>query len=246
VSLGAPAELSASNSSCACIAGDENGDDRIREDDYAGWSLRLQYPGFVLSLVAMSVPIIQLIEQRAVTPGINLVKKKGGSPLALLAAAYMLLATLPKKLAALISQGESGTADAAGAAKSADADAGDEVGDEVGDDRQDAEGCEGEEPDKIGLEGDVAANTSLGVSRLLARALAAKEVTGKKIAAPEGAPPQLPNTQSSLSMMMDSHGGYAAAAAELRRQQQQEAARQQMLADDGGDDVDDGDDGGDI
>jgi hypothetical protein len=57
----------------------------------------LRTSGFALSLSAMAVPMLQLIEQRVITPFIGVVRAKGGNPLALLAAAYMLWASLPTR-----------------------------------------------------------------------------------------------------------------------------------------------------
>jgi hypothetical protein len=60
----------------------------------------LRTSGFALSLSAMAVPMLQLVEQRVITPLIGVVRAKGGNPLALLAAAYMLWASLPTRCAA--------------------------------------------------------------------------------------------------------------------------------------------------
>lgn len=86
----------------------------------------LQSAAFALSLLALAVPITQLLEQRCVTPTYNLVKNKGGDPFALLAAAYMIAASLPKRLCALLMSAEQGAKNSAQAAESASADAGDD------------------------------------------------------------------------------------------------------------------------
>ena len=84
--------------------------------------------GFAFSLAAMLVPMLQLLEQRLITPGINIVVNRGCNPLVILAAGYMLAASLPRKVANLIRaiQGFDGF-DASAAAGSATADAGDDA-----------------------------------------------------------------------------------------------------------------------
>ena len=63
--------------------------------------MRWQLTGFALSLVAMSVPISQLMEQRCITPTYNLILKKSANPMVLLAAAYMIAASLPRQVSRL-------------------------------------------------------------------------------------------------------------------------------------------------
>ena len=84
--------------------------------------------GFVLAIAAMLVPMLQLLEQRFITPCIGVVINKGGNPLALLAAAYMLAVSLPRKVInlvdALLGREQFGTSTVA---ESATADAGDDA-----------------------------------------------------------------------------------------------------------------------
>ena len=122
------------------------------------------YGAFLVQLVAMCVPIAQLIEQRAVTPTINAIQHKGGSPLALLASAYMVATSLPRQLMSLITQsgeGSGASQDDAGGASNEDG----------------AEDNEGEDAyDQDGGAGDAA----IRASQLLSRSLAAKEVAATK------------------------------------------------------------------
>ena len=256
-------------------------------------SSHLQLVGFAFSLVAMGVPIVQLMEQRALTPIINLIHTKGGNPLALLASAYMLAASMPRKLAMLLARANDAGLDATAAAGSASADAGDEAvdaeqqqqeeegegeGQEQGREAQpeplygsggihteelDVEEQEEEEDEEeddeqrrngVGVSGDTAAMTGVGVSRLLARAFAAKEASSKKMvslakAAEAPSDPQLDGGESSMAAI--------GAAARFRRQQQQryqEAAPTRDVTDaeddargdgDSGDNNDDNDNDGD-
>ena len=167
--------------------------------------MQIQYMGFVFAMIAMAVPILQLLEQRCLTPTIGVVRSKGGNPLALMAAAYMMAASLPRLLTRLISSAEDGPLDAAQAAQSATADAGDEAvvdegggggGDTGGDTgveveqldecdpggEAEAEANEEESPEETGeveLSADQITDAGARVSRLLARAVAAREVAAK-------------------------------------------------------------------
>ena len=67
----------------------------------ATWAA-LRDSGFYLALAAMFVPMVQLLEQRVITLCINVVKNRGGNPLALLAAFYLLAASLPKKMVNMV------------------------------------------------------------------------------------------------------------------------------------------------
>ena len=196
----------------------------------------LRISGFVMSLVAMVVPIAQLLEQRCVTPYVNFAKKGSANPVVLLAAAYMILASLPRQLDRFLSAALGGGMDAAQAAESASADAGDEAvvaeqgGDGVGDGGGDSggggdgdgggegggdggsaaneggagreEGTQGAEDAEeeagapsVGLSGDMVGDAATRASRLLARAMAAKEVAAKNLA---------PSTREQLGMSSES------------------------------------------
>ena len=162
-------------------------------------TLQMQLAGFILSLVAMCTPILQLLEQRLVTPAINIVLKKGANPLVLLAAAYMILASLPKMLSRLVSSADAGVVTSAQAAQSASADAGDEAVGDQGDGGGDGEGeeccdeheeCEEAPPPSVAVTADMVTDVGARVSRLLARAVAAKEVAAKNMQ-PSIAPPPI-------------------------------------------------------
>ena len=163
----------------------------------------LQDLGFWLALGAMVVPMVQLLEQRLVTPAIGIVRSRGvGSPLALLATVYMLAASLRRKIAnmvvAIAAQDDMGIDNAAGAAS---ADAGDDAVEveyednsnaDGGDPSADKDGAErergGPSERPAGLQAEQVADAGLRVTRLMGRAMAAKEAGGKAIA--QSAPKQ--------------------------------------------------------
>lgn len=147
-------------------------------------SADLRIAGFFISLVAVAVPIAQLLEQRLITPTIGLIQTGGCKPTVLCAQLYMLLTSLPLKLAKLISTGEAGGASAASSANSASADSGDDNMDEADDDGTESQGQEKEAAPALSAGAGTLAG--LKVSRLLGRALAAKEAAGKKIPARQG------------------------------------------------------------
>ena len=202
----------------------------VCELDASTWVIQMQLVAFGLSLMAICVPMVQLLEQRAVTPTINIIVAKGASPIALLAAAYMLAASLPKQLTALIGRGEAGAMDAADAAGSASADAGDDaveasasgdgggaggggadIGGQGGDGADcadEVDPCEDVEADDGGgaveLAAESAAETAVRVSRLLARAVAAKEVSGRQL---EVADSKMPSIEEGSVVSFDSFSG---------------------------------------
>ena len=169
----------------------------------------LQDLGFGLALSAMLVPMLQLIEQRLVTPAIGIAYAHGiNSPLALLATLYMLAASLPRKVANLVLfVGSHDNIGAASAADAASADAGDDAveakyegnsnnsgGASAGQGAQEGgssgEGAAAEEgrsgggassEEQMGLQTDQVADAGLRVTRLVGRALAAKEAGGKTL-----------------------------------------------------------------
>ena len=263
-------------------------------------SFTMREIGFVLAVAAMLVPMLQLLEQRFITPCIGVVINKGGNPLALLAAAYMLAVSLPRKVTnlvnAFIGREQLG---ASTVAESATADAGDDAmeaelnepheaklkeldpqGDHVSRAASYAGATHAEALEEYALElqdpgtqpahttslvetggasqgapstaeplsepslmaaGQVA-DAAVRASRLLARALAAKEATGKKMAAPvpldktveeEAAAPDAPD---GLSL------GGVRAVAQLRKRQEarkrSNAAAEEDAADGGDDDGD--------
>ena len=162
--------------------------------------LQMQLIGFVLSLIAMGTPILQLLEQRVVTPGINICLKNKANPLVLLAAAYMVAVSLPRMLQRLIISADAGAVTSAQAAQSASADAGDDAAGEEqsvmagdgGDGGEeccdDDEACVDEEP-SVELTAGMVADVGTRTSRLLARAVAAKEVAAKNLQPSVALPP---------------------------------------------------------
>ena len=144
--------------------------------------------GFVLSLLAMVVPMLQLLEQRFVTPMIGVVMERDCSPLALLAAFYILVVGLPRRLGVMLGaiEGQNGL-DAGVAAGSASADAGDEVdagGDYNASDEDFTVGEDGCHRDAAQVGAVDVDEAAVKVSRLLARGIAAKEVNAKEVSLP--------------------------------------------------------------
>ena len=168
-----------------------------KESGLPSTGLPLQVVGFFLSLFAMGVPIFQLLEQRCLTPTINLVMKRAtADPIILLSQVYMMAASLPRQLVNLISHSSEG-ASLADAAGNASADAGDDaMGTEssirLGGGNDDADGAANgddlhlqsfsEKSVEPALKAEDAALMGVKASRLLARAFAAKEAAGKQVA----------------------------------------------------------------
>jgi len=133
---------------------------------------------FWFGLLAIGVPMTQLLEQRFMTPLVLLWRNKGkGNKLALLASAYMLATSLPLLIMRLITTSaglaQVGVGQLGAAAGTADA--GDEVGNET-------EAAPNQQV-KLGLGGGDAAYVGAKVSKLLARGVAAKEATAKELKA---------------------------------------------------------------
>ena len=153
--------------------------------------------GFFLSLGAMLTPMLQLLEQRLVTPAIGILKtKKVANPIALLAALYMLCISLPVKITKVVlTIGGYSDSNTGAAARSASADAGDDAVEVEA--KDDCDGGENNDEDEDKKDSKRSASTkpgqgatftaegmgdaSIKVSRLLARAVAAKESGGKAI-----------------------------------------------------------------
>ena len=187
-SSGSPAStLSATNSSGLTLGvTDSGGGDGVAP--VHGKVLR--QAGFVLSLLAMVVPMLQLLEQRLVTPTLGAIKARGGSPLALLATFYILAVGLPRRLMAMIGNIESRNdweLNVGNAAGSASADAGDEV--DAGS-QYDAGSVDSmaEQEHRHHKQPQVGAvdvgEAAIKVSRLLARGVAAKEANAKDLGLP--------------------------------------------------------------
>lgn len=128
--------------------------------------------GFWAAIAAMCMPIIQVIEQRLLTPSLLALRTKKGDYLSLGAALYILVMALPRQLYrlkdAMAMAMDTGADDDGGAGPSADAAGEDEVGGHQG-------GGGGETVTRVMQAG-------AGVTNLLARGLAAKEAQGKEIA----------------------------------------------------------------
>ena len=206
-------------------------------------SITMQNSGFLLSLIAMGVPVVQLLEQRLLTPVIGIFKTRAANPLALCAAVYMLAASLPRQIDRLLSAIMGGAVDSAQAAQSASADAGDEAvvedgggGDGGGGDGQTE--ANGGSSVEAGVSAEAMGDAATRVTRLLARAVAAKEVSSKNMA-----------PYPTIPLEAESEGGAAAAgghittmAAAARLRAYANRRRDHVVDDD--DDDDDDDDGG--
>lgn len=159
----------------------------------AGMLASLQETAFGLAMTAMAVPMLQLLEQRLLTPCIGILQARGvSSPLALLATLYMLAASLPRKIMNLIMATEAHD-NAYGAAKnaaaSATADAGDdavenEYGGDGGDEGSGNKEWKQEEAPQVELAAEQVTDAAVRVTRLVGRALAAKEAGGKALGKP--------------------------------------------------------------
>ena len=166
------------------------------------------------------VLLMPLLMPRA-RPHAHLGRTGGGNPVVLCATFYMLLTSLPFKLAKLISAGEAGGGDMADTAANASADAGDDDAGGGGG----GETASGEQPGA--LSGGAGAMAGLKVSKLMGRAFAAKEAAGKKAPAPK---PEEEAMAPSASAEMEA----AVAAARWKKRHQQHVAEEE--ADGGGDD----------
>ena len=201
-------------------------------DDY---TVSLQSMGFVLSLLAMAVPMLQLIEQRCMTPSLNLVKNKGGNPLVLCAAFYMLASSLPRQILAFMTKADAGETDAAQAAGSASAGAGDEV---AGGEAEGPEAGGGNDGITDGI-GTAAAEAGRDVSKLLARGLAAKEAAAKSLALPTVPEDAQGDSTDGFMASIQMLARMRANLETQRRLQEQSIADEDTGGDDGGDGGDD-------
>ena len=151
---------------------------------------------FVLSLVALSVPITQLLEQRAITPFINIMLKRGCSPRALLAAAYILAVSLPKRIMKLIATGENGPEPEEKVGISASAGAAHEEEDAEVEETTEREGRADDGARRTSSDPEVTVHTCVTAGAraggLMARAMAAKEVMGRRMAANTASTPSAP------------------------------------------------------
>lgn len=139
---------------------------------------------FWAGLLAIGVPVVQMIEQRCITPAMLTVRNRGGNPLVLCAAAYMLITSLPTMIGRIVQRAaglSDGVSEAINAADGTTSGAADVEGAE-GDG---AAGEPGEE--EVGISADMIGDAAAKVSKLLARGLAAKEADGKVLARPSHA-----------------------------------------------------------
>lgn len=136
--------------------------------------------GFCASLMAMAMPMLQLIEQRLLTPAVLVIRNKTGDTMSLGAAAYLLIMNLPRQIfrmkdaLAMAADGDGGGDAAAGAT----ADAGDDEG--GGETGGGGGGGGGEDEEtKARKAFGMVQQGGAGASKLLARAAGAKEMAGK-------------------------------------------------------------------
>jgi len=181
------------------------------------WITEYRDVAFAIALSAMAVPVMQLLEQRFVTPTVNIVLTRNCNVLALCAAAYMLGMSIPrqvKKFLMFIAGHEDPDGDDAGTGETATADAGDDAAE---DDNTASGGVSGQNVD------DAIAKAS----KLAARALAAKEVAAKQMSAPPSTPSDLvvPREQADTSLFRT-----ACTASQLVRRRQEKLARDRTVA----------------
>ena len=233
------------------LGGSNDAGQQVSVGEQRAWLLAAFWAG----LIAIFVPMTQLLEQRLVTPMIVLVEKGSGNPLVLAAQFYMLAVSLPRRIirvVATIAGMEDTDADDAGA--DATADAGDDA------DANEGGGGGGDQQggDRPVYTADQAAEQAARASKLLARATAAKEVSSRNLllpplepaknapapkaaptAAPEAAPPpaplaslvEEPEVESNVSVPMDNLG-----AGPVRVKDENEAADDDDADDDAGGD----------
>ena len=117
-----------------------------------------------------------MIEQRCITPAMLTVRNRGGNPLVLCAAAYMLITSLPTMIGRIV-QRAAGLSDGASEAVNAADGATSGAADVEGAEGDGAAGEPGEE--EVGISADMIGDAAAKVSKLLARGLAAKEADGR-------------------------------------------------------------------
>lgn len=209
------------------------------------------YSAFWLGLVAVAVPMVQLLEQRLITPAITTYEKKGGNPLALLATFYMLASSLPRQIIRLVTTADGmDDVQAASASDGATADAGDDA---------DANETEANgEADEAVYSVEQAGETVARSAKLLARGMAAKEVSSKSLVAPSATTDQAAVTSAPPDEPEgDVSGQLHAGALQLRGMSRWHASSKECAAlrvrtdpddakDDEADEADDGDAGADV
>ena len=134
----------------------------------------LRVIAFWTALFAVIVPILQLLEQRFITPTVLLLRTKKANKTALLASAYMLATSLPRLIESLFTRAEQKDTFTSGQTTAqASADSAEEGFEEsaVGDQAQ----------GEISLSGGDAYLMGDKVTKLLARSMAAKEAAAKEV-----------------------------------------------------------------
>ena len=149
----------------------------LGESDAATGDHATLFAAFAFAMLAVLVPLLQLIEQRCCTPLFLLIENKGGSPLALAAAVWILIVSALRRICKLIGAFRAGP-EQGDAAADKTADAGDDV-----DANEDATSKEDEGTSKV-YSAEQAAETAANASKLLARGIAAKEVAAAKLQRP--------------------------------------------------------------
>jgi len=128
-----------------------------------------QQTGFLFSLVAMSVPMVQIIEQRCLTPAIVIFLSGPTNATAILAHLFLLLWSLPRRVCAFLGVATNdGGDEAAEVRPTADA----------GNDETDGAGADANADAEAAAE---MARKTMHIMTLVGRALAAKEAISKKI-----------------------------------------------------------------
>jgi len=222
------------------------------DDDDGQFAYKMRVAAFWLHLGAVVVPIAQLLEQRFCTPSINLVNNKGkGSKMVLCAAAYMIAISLPRQMMNMMKTAAAGEGDAEAAAGSATADAGDDAaaeGEAVEADDENGGEADAAEGPSVGMSGEAVGNAIMRGSKLVARAVAAKEVAAAAVAAKPAPPPPIAEEEPTTDVAALAYGLRAVPLAVRLRQRRDgsEASRPtQTRKQTSEDDVEDGDGGGD-
>ena len=166
------------------------------------WPFLLRLGAFWVGLIALAVPILQMVEQRCMTPSILVVRNRGGSALALCAAAYMLVSSVPRMIMRLC-ETAAGLEDVeeggGGGIDGVTADAGDEAAANAGSDAE----------VEVGLSGEAVLTAAHNISKLGARGLAAKEVTATNVERSPDAPGCVRTTSNRASMAARASGADA-------------------------------------
>ena len=127
---------------------------------------------FWIALLAVVVPMVQLLEQRMITPAVLAIRTKKLNTTSIIASLYMLATSLPRLIQGLIGRAE--MADSTSGQNTVSASA-------AGEDGESGDHLQSSEEGSVGLTGNDAYFMADQVSRLLARSMAAKEATSKQV-----------------------------------------------------------------